>query len=889
MGVAYIPPNPDNQERGVVYPNRRLNPSMVSCLSALPGESRFIIGGKRLLLFTNDLTKKDLKTFNEELAPLTVTFNPYFNTFHVVTKHDMRVYDAFTGKLRKVFTELQDERQPGDNTAFQMGARNRKFLIGDNIGQIRLYNIKSGDLIQPLVTYADIKDRAGMKPRNSDDKTARITKRSQEVVQLIFVEEQKILISASSDSVIRVYETKPSEDVELLRELRGGHNDSDLTCAIYSRETLTLYSGAVNGSIAMWSFESSRIVGYLRDEDVDITCMRDLFPYPALLAANSRGIVNCWRTIDLKKSYPLIFKLCVYDELSALPLKSINAMIHLKSTHPIVDPTGFSRPLYKQEIYEKEGMKRQFESDECELAPLPALRSMMAPYFTSAGFNQSSYYMYIGSASGNIQVYSVSAIMNAKGIDPLSTADYNLKRGDKFKISLMRKDNINADKTADKLGKEILQLRGKEKYPVWLDSTVYLKMWRAHKDTICSVDAITPTIQGFSTSGKDKMVRFWSSTGELWGQFSIISLDYSFWRFPYDWVNLILNDLEEVFRIVERLDKIDISIKQKEALQVRYLYKNFIMPEVKLPKPKANDAGILQKLQFFNRLTGRDQSKPSQPQSDKPPLTGTQTSLGKVSDNKDKESVKEKEKPVALPTVETASPEPRRKEGNVNAYRYRYDIDKTFWEGLDKQRITREKQAGRSNMHTDWSNLAVRCRKRFDGEPIEDSSPSPEDHKRDDGRKKKLKLRKKSGNLDLGKNTLDDVTNKFRISGLPRPVSLQSLGHPPMQGWDVRAQQGEYKHALRKATLSALSNYQSNVGGRISSEMECLRATSRYNTSILRNLSQPKKIAPKSALPPKPTDLEQELEKIVAKKSFFLNPTKNDPKIIQTKNRLYVV
>ncbi len=51
-----------------------------------PGENRFIIGSKRLLLFTNDITRKDIQAYNDDIYPLKVTFNPYFNTFHVLTK-----------------------------------------------------------------------------------------------------------------------------------------------------------------------------------------------------------------------------------------------------------------------------------------------------------------------------------------------------------------------------------------------------------------------------------------------------------------------------------------------------------------------------------------------------------------------------------------------------------------------------------------------------------------------------------------------------------------------------------------------------------------------------------------------------------------------------------
>ena len=63
-----------------------LSSLQVSCLAVFPGENRFIIGSKRLLLFTNDSTRKDIKAYNDDIFPIRVEFNPYFNTFHALTK-----------------------------------------------------------------------------------------------------------------------------------------------------------------------------------------------------------------------------------------------------------------------------------------------------------------------------------------------------------------------------------------------------------------------------------------------------------------------------------------------------------------------------------------------------------------------------------------------------------------------------------------------------------------------------------------------------------------------------------------------------------------------------------------------------------------------------------
>jgi len=46
----------------------------------------------------------------DDVIPLSVEFNLYYNSFIVLTKMDIRLYDAMSGKMRKVFNELYDEK-----------------------------------------------------------------------------------------------------------------------------------------------------------------------------------------------------------------------------------------------------------------------------------------------------------------------------------------------------------------------------------------------------------------------------------------------------------------------------------------------------------------------------------------------------------------------------------------------------------------------------------------------------------------------------------------------------------------------------------------------------------------------------------------------------------
>lgn len=72
----------------------------------------------------------------------------------------MRIYDALTGKLTKVFTSLSDEMVNLEFTDFCLGSRERKMIVVDNVGLCKVLNVNNGELIQKLVKMKDLKLRA---------------------------------------------------------------------------------------------------------------------------------------------------------------------------------------------------------------------------------------------------------------------------------------------------------------------------------------------------------------------------------------------------------------------------------------------------------------------------------------------------------------------------------------------------------------------------------------------------------------------------------------------------------------------------------------------------------------------------------------------------------
>lgn len=85
----------------------------------------------------NNSSKRETRGPLDDVYPIAVEFNLYYNCFVVLTKMDIRLYDAMSGKMKKVFNDLYDEKMAVDLSNFAFGGRQRKFFISDNAGLIR--------------------------------------------------------------------------------------------------------------------------------------------------------------------------------------------------------------------------------------------------------------------------------------------------------------------------------------------------------------------------------------------------------------------------------------------------------------------------------------------------------------------------------------------------------------------------------------------------------------------------------------------------------------------------------------------------------------------------------------------------------------------------------
>ena len=80
------------------------------------------------------------------------------------------------------------------------------------------------------------------------NKLANIKKRDTlDISSMIFLHEEKLLISASLDSTIRIYDENDPEESSLIKVFCGGHQNFEILCMAYSLHFTMLATGSGNG------------------------------------------------------------------------------------------------------------------------------------------------------------------------------------------------------------------------------------------------------------------------------------------------------------------------------------------------------------------------------------------------------------------------------------------------------------------------------------------------------------------------------------------------------------------------------------------------------------------------------------------------------------------
>lgn len=140
--------------------------------------------------------------------------------------------------------------------------------------------MKNGEFLKKVNQYNEIEKSEFAKKFHSIKKRDAI-----EISNLLFLPEEKILISASQDSTIRIYDEADPEESVLLKVLCGANQNTEITVLVYSNFYTLLASGSSNGHVAIWDLETNKLDGLLVNEysNSEVIGIEFMDPLPLLV------------------------------------------------------------------------------------------------------------------------------------------------------------------------------------------------------------------------------------------------------------------------------------------------------------------------------------------------------------------------------------------------------------------------------------------------------------------------------------------------------------------------------------------------------------------------------------------------------------------------------
>jgi len=539
------------------------------------------------------------------------------------------VYDVLTGKLKKVFTDLTDERfNTSDLSSFAFGGKQRKFYIGDNSGYIRVYNMKNGEFIHKINKPNEEQELD--KKKNLDKKKSIKRRENAEISNLIYLTDEKLLITASWDSTIRIYDESEADESTLLRIMSGAHKDSDINAMTYSSHLNLLASGSGNGIIAIWDLELGKLEQICLGHTAEITCLQFLDPFPVLVSGSSDGSICVWAVRPCAELYrykcilrvlnsmwredgtevrPGITNLVVetdsklglerYSMLDGFPKANeyrdfVTKIIEKKqeSKHAQTNVSrGNAKSSSEGEEKEKTILHMNIEEykslgleflDDVLYCPLNKPPDQMDFYESLEEFTKYKEahdndqkikkrrcYVYFGDQKGYLSVIDLAEFLRRRDIGPCKTE----KRTDSYQ--LRRKEWIDVSKTVDNmLSNEKLR---KAPYTVHSFNTVLINRWEAHTQGITHITKVEDP-RSLITCSLDKNVKVWSLEGDLHGGFSLVKVGKKTWGFPFDWIRQKLKEIEDSFSVLNFIEKEEmqrLTQEDRERIKLKYLSTSF--------------------------------------------------------------------------------------------------------------------------------------------------------------------------------------------------------------------------------------------------------------------------------------------------------------------------
>lgn len=254
--------------------NKKANCFCVTSLS----KKRIIIGSDQLYYYDYEESREG--NLADSKSCLFILYNEVFN--HFVSGHidSIKVWDASTGSLKKVFRNLSNN----EISCISFDQRKRKLFIGDVEGELRLINILNGVEMKKFTSHKDY------------------------ISSMAYYMEGKRFISAGWDGFIKVHDDNTADEKGQLLSILSSPSSSKINSCNsidLSEKLKILASGFDSGNVMLNNMSSLASEGNLfgHKKVTLVSFLRDL---PGLIACDYDGKIFFWTFVPLKPKKTLV-------------------------------------------------------------------------------------------------------------------------------------------------------------------------------------------------------------------------------------------------------------------------------------------------------------------------------------------------------------------------------------------------------------------------------------------------------------------------------------------------------------------------------------------------------------------------------------------------------
>ena len=213
----------------------------LSDLAIAESHKSFIVGGRRLFKFGYEGFHHANYADDHELS--CVVYNDTFTHFVTACGNTVKIWDSKTGKILKTYRNFVSDPD-GVITSLCLDDRERKLILGTDSGEVKVFEYLNGAMMKQLESVAPD---------------------ARQISKLIYCGVHKMVIKAGWDGAVAIYDEIDAEEVTLLRQMCGSHQNEEVDSIAYSSK-LSLVASATSGGekhIALWDFEFGTLVAFL--------------------------------------------------------------------------------------------------------------------------------------------------------------------------------------------------------------------------------------------------------------------------------------------------------------------------------------------------------------------------------------------------------------------------------------------------------------------------------------------------------------------------------------------------------------------------------------------------------------------------------------------------